>query len=90
MTSCYRVSRWQPIKLLKLTSFKHATIFAQEMNLGRQNMYSVHSAGSATKSRSEYFLIHGVGEPYPWNFAYVDPQEFQTSHVSKENISFII
>jgi hypothetical protein len=41
MTSHHPVSRWQPIKLLKLAKFKYITVFTQEMNMGRENMYSI-------------------------------------------------
>jgi hypothetical protein len=44
MTNRRPLPRWQPIKLLKLTNFQHVKIFAQEMNLGRQNAYSIYKA----------------------------------------------
>jgi hypothetical protein len=60
MTNRHPLPRWQPIKLLKLTNFQHVTIFAQEMNLRRQNAYSVYKARK----------ILGVWELYAPNTTY--------------------
>jgi hypothetical protein len=89
MTNRHPVSRWQPIKLLKLTNFERVTIFAQEMNLGRQNMYSIHKTGRATKSCSENFPYSWGRKAYLRNTGWVDLGEPQTFQACKQNVCTI-